>query len=1004
MRAPTDMPRRRRRGSGRGRIVLIVVAVAFFVFVTSLRGVAGFYTDFLWFDSLGLSEVWSGILWSKVALAAIFTGVFFVLCFANLTIADRIAPTFRPSGPEDELLNRYHQVVDRRAGLVRAGVCLLFALIAGVGVSAQWNQWILFRNGGDFGIRDATFDTDVGFYVFKLPFYAAVVDWLFASLVIILLITVVAHYLNGGIRLQSPLQRVTPQVKAHLSVLLALLALVKTVDYWLQRYELTFSTRGVVNGATYTDVKAQLPATYLLLLISLLSCALFIANIWRRGWVLPVVAVGLWGFVQLVAGTVYPAVIQRLEVEPDESAKEAPYIANNITATRQALGMDDVEVRSFDYSVEPEDAKAAIQQEPGNIRNIRLLDPKVVSPTYQADQALKGFYRFSDLDVDRYPIRTLGGDLATTQVVLSNRDLNVEGIPQQSWEGRHLAYTHGYGLALSAANATTPAGRPDYLVRDIPVRVDTGRIELEVDRPQIYVGEDLGGYAIVGTQREEVDYLDNAGETVPFTYDGKGGVPVGSPLRKVAFAARFGDWNILISNFVTEGSRIMYVRDVRERVRTVAPFLRFDTDPYPVVTEGRIVYIVDGYTTTDRYPNAQQADTSGLPAGSGLNHRFNYVRNSVKAVVDAYDGTVKLYVVDPDDPIVEAYRKAFPDLFVDGDQLPMDLRDHLRYPEDIFRVQTNMWGRYHISDVQGFYERTNAWSVAQDPGVAVASGQQQTPTTISPTGQVSRVRQARIEPYYLLLTPPGETDESFLMLRSFVPFSEDDSRINLTAFMIAQSDPENYGRLVVYEMPGDLSVPGPQQVAARIQASEEVSQRITLLDQQGSRVAFGDLILVPLGDTILYVRPLYVVAQGQTPVPELKNVIVAFGETVIMRPTLREALAELFGVTPETFEQQTGEVGGEPSGSPPTTSTTTTTVPGQPTPPTTGEPSQARTPDELLAEADRLFTEAEAALRSGDLATYQARINEAAVLVRRAQEQLAATTTTTTTTQPTGEA
>ncbi len=342
MRVPTDMPKRR-RSSGRGRIIIIAVVVIGFVLITSLRGVAGFWTDYLWFDSLGLSSVFTGILGAKLALGAIFTGVFFLLAFASLTIADRLAPKNRVLGPEDELLNRYHAVVDRRATLVRAGVSLLLGLVAGVGMSSEWNQWMLFTNGGDFGVKDQTFQTDVGFYVFKLPFYSSVVNWLFAAGVIILLITVVAHYLNGGIRLQAPVQRVTPQVKAHLSVLLGLLALVKAADYWLQRYELTFSTRGAVDGATYTDVKAQLPAIYLLLFIALLSFGLFIFNIRRRGWVLPVVAVGLWALVSVVAGVAYPAFIQRFRVEPEESSKESPYIQHNIEATRAALGLDNVE-------------------------------------------------------------------------------------------------------------------------------------------------------------------------------------------------------------------------------------------------------------------------------------------------------------------------------------------------------------------------------------------------------------------------------------------------------------------------------------------------------------------------------------------------------------------------------------------------------------------------------------------------------------------------------------
>ncbi len=418
---------------------------------------------------------------------------------------------------------------------MRVVVSLVLGLIAGVGMSSEWNQWILFTNGGDFGIKDQTFQTDIGFYVFKLPFYMTVVNWLFASGVIILLVTVVAHYLNGGIRLQSPVQRVTPQVKAHLSVILGLLALVKAADYWLQRYALTWSTRGTVDGATYTDVKAQLPAIYLLLFIALLSFGLFIYNIWRRGWVLPVVAVGLWALVSVVAGVAYPAFIQRFRVEPEESSKEAPYIQHNIEATRAALGLTNIETKAFDYSQDPADTTKAIDDNPGTIRNVRLLDPSIVTPTYQNQQSLYGFYRFNELDVDRYPVAATDPSdptavlpAETTQVVLGSRDLYTSGIPQQSWEGSHLAYTHGYGLALAPANTTNQAGQPSYVIRDIPIDVAEDQLSLKVDKPQLYYGENLPGYAITNTGRPEVDYTGSAegeGQTI---YEGTGGVNLDS--------------------------------------------------------------------------------------------------------------------------------------------------------------------------------------------------------------------------------------------------------------------------------------------------------------------------------------------------------------------------------------------------------------------------------------------------------------------------------------------
>ncbi len=734
-----------------------------FLLITSLRGLAGFWTDYLWFDSLGLSSVFSGVLGAKIALGVIFTGVFFVLTFVSLTVADRVAPKNRPLGPEDDLLNRYHAVVDRRATLFRALVSLVLGLVAGVGMSSEWNQWILFRNGGSFGVNDQTFQTDVGFYVFKLPFYITIVNWLFASGVIILLVTIVAHYLNGGIRLQSPIQRVTPQVKAHISVILGLLALVKAADYWLQRYALTWSTRGTVDGATYTDVKAQLPAIYLLLFIALLSFGLFIYNIWRRGWVLPVVAVGLWALVSVVAGVAYPAFIQRFRVEPEESSKEAPYIQHNIEATRAALGLNNVETKAFDYTTDQAATSAAIDKNPGTIRNVRLLDPSIVPPTFQNQQGLLGFYRFNELDVDRYPVAATNPDdvtstlpAETTQVVLGARDLYTAGIPQPSWEGTHLAYTHGYGLALAPANTTNTDGAPEYLVRDVPVEVSENRINLQIDQPQLYYGENLPGYAITNTGRAEVDYTGTAEGQGQSTYEGTGGVKLDSFTRKAAFALRFADWNLIVSNFLTGDSRIVFERDIHARIEKVAPFMEWDSDPYPVVQDGRVVYIWDGYTSTNKYPNAQQADTTGLPSGSGLSGGgLNYVRNSVKAVLDTYDGTVKLYVVDPDDPIVTAYEQAFPELFYPVEEMPQELRAHWRYPEDLFRLQTNMYGRYHITDSQTFYEKTAAWAVANDPGTTVSGTSATSAQAANPlvTGQAAAHRDEADRP--VLPTAPA---------------------------------------------------------------------------------------------------------------------------------------------------------------------------------------------------------------------------------------------------------
>jgi uncharacterized membrane protein (UPF0182 family) len=977
------MPQRRRLS--RGRLAIIVIVAVLFVLFLSLRGLAGFWTDWMWFDSLGLGSVFTGILGAKIALGAIFTVAFFVLMLINLVIADRIGPKVRQSGPEDDLLDRYHATIGRRTKTVRVVASLVLALIAGLGMSADWNQWLLFRNGGSFGVNDQTFNTDVGFYVFKLPFYSSIVNWLFASLIIILIATVVAHYLNGGIRFQTPAQRVTPQVKAHISVLLGFLALVKAADYWLQRYALTYSTRGTVDGATYTDVKAQLPVIYLLLFIALLSFGLFIVNIWRRGWTLPVVAVGLWALISVVAGVGYPAFIQRFVVEPEESARELPYIDHNITATRAALGLSDVETQPFIYNQDKAVATQNVNENPGTIRNIRLLDPTIVTPTYQRLQSQYAQLRFNELDVDRYPIRTPSGEIANTQVIIGTRDLNVGQIPQSSWEGQHLAYTHGYGVALAPANATTTQGRPDFLIRNVPQIVDSQRISTEITTPQLYYGENVSGYAITNASREEIDFIEADGQTKFTKYSGSGGVRLDSFVKKAAYGLKFSDWNLVVSNFLNSESRIVYQRDIRERVEAVAPFMQFDADPYPVIQDGRVVYIFDGYTTTDRYPNAQRADASGLPAGSSLGgKRFNYIRNSVKGVVDTYDGTVMLYVVDPSDPIVSAYQKAFPALFAGVDEMPAELKAHWRYPEDLFRVQTNMFGRYHISDPTAFYEKSSSWSVAQDPGSTVNGAPAVVTSSQTANGQtVIRTKEARISPVYSLMRLPGQTGESFVMLRPFVPFSEDDSKKTLTSFMVANSDPAQYGKLTVYEMPAGFNIDGPAIVNANILADPEVSRYTTLLNQQGSRTQFGSLMLTPVNNSIIYVRPLYVSSDNNTPIPELKQVIAVFGGQVVMKPTLREALQTLFpGANPQTFEsvvdsQETGGGGAaiDEGSSTPSPTTTTTTVPS------TGN----ATKDQLIDQAARALTDADTALRNGDLAGYQAKVREAQSLLNQAQ-------------------
>jgi uncharacterized membrane protein (UPF0182 family) len=961
------MPRRPPRTPGRGRTALVVGFIVLFFLITSIRGIAGFYTDYLWFDSLHLAGVWRGVLGAKLALAAIFTLAFFLLMWVNLVIADRVAPPFRPGGPEEEFIERYHEIVGGRTAWVRAGASILMALIAGPPVAGEWNSWLLFTNGGSFGIKDPQFNTDIGFYVFKLPFLSFLNGWLFAALLIVLMVTAVAHYLNGGIRVSARRNRVTPQVKAHLSVLLGLLALVKAGGYWLQRFDLTVSTRGFVDGAGYTDVKAQLPAINLLLLISVASVVLFIVNIWRRGWTLPILGVGLWALVAVVAGAIYPQFVQRIQVTPNEPDRERPYIEHNIAATRAAMGLgaDDIEVTPFDLNTDKDAIDLAANAD--TVRNIRIWDPSpaVLGQTFPQLQRVKDYYQVNDVDVDRYEL-----DGVPTQVFLAVRDLNTANVPRTSWAARHLTYTHGYGAIVAPANAKEPSGEPLFIARDVPYSTDDPALDLE--QPAVYFGENLSQYVVVGSKQRELSYQDDQ-ETHYAAYEGADGVALNSIVRRAAFALRFGDANPLISDQITGSSKILLIRDIRERAQTLAPFLDYDTDPYPVISEGRIKWILDAYTTTDRYPYGERADTTQVGSGSGLDHGFNYVRNSVKVVIDAYDGRADFYVMPIDDPIIDAYRSAFPELFTDFAEMPADLKDHLRYPEDLFRVQTNMWGRYHVDAPDSFYEGNDYWDVARDPGTTGAGEATQ---TTDDQGNVIATRDARIDPYYLFTKLPGADQPEFLLMRPFVPTSQKDDNQLLTAFMVGKSDRGSYGKLQVFVMPRGNLPNGPALVQGEIQRDPSVSQQESLLSGPGSTASFGSLTAIPIDGGLLYVRPFYVTSE-QTKVPGLEKVIVYFQGTVVIRDTLQQGLDDLFGEAPPTLEEQ----------------------PGTPSEPTGTVAEQVA---QLIVDGQALFDQADAALP--DFAKWADLSAQARAKFDQAEQLLAGssgTGSTTTTTAPT---
>ncbi len=961
----TRKERRIARGSrlaGRGRLIVGVGLAGLFVLLISLRGIASFYTDYLWFSSLELGSVFRTVLQAKFSLTLIGALVFFALCWSNLAIADRLAPVFRPSNGEDDLIERYHELVGDRTRLVRGSVSVVLAIVVGLGLGAGWNEWVLFRNAVDFGEKDATFQTDVGFYVFKLPFLNLAAAWLFSALVLVLLLSAMAHVVNGGIRFHTQLDRVTPQVKAHLSVLLGALALVQGGRYWLDRYQLTFSTRGVVDGATYTDTNVQLRVIYLLIAISVFATALFIANIWRRGWVLPVMAVSLWIFVTVLAGGLVPAFVQRFRVEPAESSMEAKYLKQNIEATRAAYGLGGVDTSQFDFTGDLTDEDLA--EDSSTIGNIRLWDTAVMKAAYDRQQVIKSFYAINDVDIDRY---TIDGEL--TQVMIGARNLRTAGVPQSSWEATHLAYTHGYGVVAARANSKTANGGPDLLAEDIPVRTSGGLPE--VTQPGIYFGENKSGYVVVNTDRREIDYQDAENQTKFTTYEGADGIRVGSGLngflRKGAFALRFGDVNPLISGNIRPDSRVLIERDITARLDAVAPFLAYDHDPYVVLLGDDVKYVVDAYTTTRNYPNAQVADTGGLPESSGLRGRsFNYARNSVKAVVDAYDGTVELYVIDDEDPIIRAYQKAFPDLFTDGEDAPDELRAHFRYPEDLFRVQTQMWTRYHVSDPDTFYNGSDEWSIPQEPGSQAFGENVASTPAVGADGQ-TLTSADRFEPQYLLQRLPGEDTESFVLMRPFVAAASGSGATQveqrlLTSFMVASSDPDDYGRLRTYVMRGSDLPDGPSIVADNMKSDPEVSRLQTLLCQTGSTCELRNLVMVPVGESLLYVRSLFV--QGdESRVPRLERVIVSFqgpNGGVAVEPTLRGALESLgFSEIPDGIED-TGVIEGAGTAEEPDAGAT-----------------QSEQEDALIAKVVEAFDAADAAAREGDQVTYAEKIEEA---------------------------
>jgi uncharacterized membrane protein (UPF0182 family) len=1007
MRRSSDLPRERRRRVT-GRAVLITIGGLFLFLLIFGRAIARFYIDYLWHDALDRSDVFWGVLAAKATLFGLFFLLFLVVAGVNLLIADRAAPETFPANVHP-YVERFHEVFGKRLRLLRYGVAVVLAILLALPTIGRWQDWLLFRNAKRFGIADDQFGADVGFYVFQLPFLSFVLDWLFVALLIALLLTIATHILNGGVVFVSPVPVIRSSTKAHIAALLALLAVLKAGDYWLDRYDLTNTNRGIVQGATYSVVTAQLPALMLLILIALLTAGLFLSVIKTGSWRLPLIASALWLVVSIVGGVIYPAVVQSLVVNPNQESREQPYIRRNVDATRQALGLTDIEVETVQFG---RLTTSEVEENLDPLTNVRLLNPSEMQTRFLVDRGEVAGLTIDDLDVDRYALRGTTADTtedvqdeAVQQVLIAARELDLDGVTNRSWQGLHLINTRGCGLVVAPTNAVLQNDRPDYRTIDL-------------ERPELYFSPSLTGYGIARSDSSERECDE------PHRYEGSNGVQMSSFVRRAAFALAFLDYNVLGSGAINSDSQMLWVRSVNDRLDKLAPFLSFDADPYPVALDGRVVWVADAYTTTTRYPYAQSIGDVQRSPQSGLADNDNYVRNSVKAVVDGYTGEVTLYALDDEDPILRAWRSAFPDLFTPIEEMSDDLRAHLRYPEDLFRIQTDVYSKYRIDPALFFQRDGNAWSVAQAPGVEPTQQRVESATTgtaanaeTAADNTFARESDApRFVPYYTIFNtaPPGEDpDEQFVILRPFVPFSTGDERTQLQAYMTASSDPDTYGELttfIVEEFEGSLP-DGPLRVASNAESQPEISQRLSLDNdaEGGTQVRFGDLQLIPVSDGLVYVRPYYVsVAQSSgdvTSVTEFRYVIVNYRDQSVLASTMNEALAELFpgfdgdvgdrvdrATDPEPGDVAADEGDTEDTGDAGSEDEPVITEPGADEGDTDGSTgTTVPLPDdaaELLSLADEAFAEADDALAAGDLGEYQAKIDEARDLIAQAVEIL----------------
>ncbi|MGJ6961310.1 UPF0182 family membrane protein [Streptosporangium sp. G11] len=865
-------------------IALVAIVALFFLF-------AGIFTDYLWYESVDYTAVFSGVVVTQILLFAVGALLMVGIVGGNMLMAYRMRPMFGPgmfggaSGAD-----RYRMALDPHRKLIfLIGVAVL-GLFSGSSFSGQWKTWLEFINATPFGETDPQFKMDISFFMFTYPFIRMVLNFLFVAVVLSAMLAAIVHYLYGGFRLQSPGVHASRGARAHLSVLLGVFVLLKAIAYWVDRYGLVFSDRGFRHGASYTDVNAVLPAKSILAIIALICAVLFFAGVVRSGGMLPGVGFGLLVLSAILIGGVYPALVEQFQVKPNQQGKEQEYIKRNIDATRKAYGVNDAEV--IDYTAQGDPSKVNVTAD-SSISGVRLLDPSLVAKTYQQKQRIRGYYDFHEpLDVDRYP--DSNGTLRDTVVAV--RELTGPPAEQNNWINRHLVYTHGNGFVAAPGNEVDSEGLPNFDAKDMPV---TGALvdRTKLKESRIYFGEAPGSTAYVvvggtGQQKQELDYPESGGTGQKnTTYDGKGGVPVGSFLNRMLYAAKYGEINLLLSGDVNTNSKILYERNPQERIAKVAPFLSLDDNPYPAIVGGRVVWIADAYTTSNAYPYSQSKSLEAMTRDTITDPRqvvpqprdqINYMRNSVKAMVDAYDGTVSLYAWDEKDPILQTWRKAFPGVIKPQTEMSTELRQHLRYPEKLFKVQRDVLSQYHISDPNAFYSGQDFWNVPNDP----SSGD----------------RDTKQPPYYLSVKMPKTTAPSFSLTTTFVPRQGP----NLAAFMAVDATPgTDYGKLRILRMPSNTTIPGPGQVQNNFQ--NKFSGELNLLGLGQAKVRYGNLLTLPFADGLVYVEPVYVeiaAASGQEPYPILRRVLVAYGSKVGSADTLKGALEQVFGNGTQTVPQQ----------------------------------------------------------------------------------------------------